>query len=115
MARARSSVWFPLLGLGYAVTGIDKLFGMGGYRQAYRRLGWSERQMRAVGAAEIAGGLLVATESTRMIGGALLALTSAKVLASELEHRDDELALPRLALLAAALTAFVPSRRRVSG
>jgi len=115
MARAQSSIWFPLLGLGFAVTGIDKLFGMARYPHAYQRLGWTDRQMRAVGAAEIAGGVLVATEATRPVGGAVLALTSVKVLAAELEHRDDDLALPRLALLAAALTAFCPMRRRSQG
>jgi hypothetical protein len=109
------SRWFPLLGLAFAITGIDKLFGVRGYRRAYRRLGWTERQMRAVGAAEVAGGVLVGTEATRKLGGAVLVLTSAKVLISELDQRDDELALARIGVLAAALTAFLPSTRRISG
>ncbi len=108
----RSNLWFPLLGLGFAVAGIDKLFRTRGYRRAFRRLGWSEEQMRAIGAAEIAGGVMVATPSTRLIGGAVLAITSAAVLTSELNARDEQLAMPRLALLGAALTAFAPSRER---
>lgn len=115
MASAQSSLWFPLLGLGFAVTGIDKLFGMARYRRAYKRLGWTDRQMRAVGAAEVAGAALVACPSSRMVGGAVLALASLKVLASELEQRDESLAVPRLALLVAALTAFLPAGKRLTG
>ena len=112
MASGRSSLWFPLLGLAFAVAGADKLFGERGYLRAYRRLGWTEKQMRAVGGAELAGGVLVATEATRKIGGAVLVLTSVKVLLSELERHDDNLALARIGVLAAALTAFFPSGRR---
>lgn len=115
MASGRTSLWFPLLGLAFAIAGTDKLFGGRGYRRAFRRLGWTEEQMRAIGTAEVAGGVLVATRATRKVGGAVLVLTSAKVLLSELDKHDDNMALARLGVLAAALTAFCPVTRRISG
>lgn len=112
MARRRSSTWFSLLGLAFAVAGLDKLFSLRGYQRMFDRLGWTEEGMRLIGVAELSGGLLVTCPWTRRLGGAVLAATSAAVLASELNHEDGELALPRLAVLAAALTATGQGRRR---
>jgi hypothetical protein len=111
MARGKQSLWFPLLGLAFAIAGADKLLGARGYRRAFGRIGFTEEQMRAVGAAEVAGGVLVGTPATRKIGGAVLVLTSAKVLLSELDNKDEDLALARIGVLAAALTAFLPRAR----
>ena len=76
----------------------------------FREWGWSEQQMRLIGAAELSGGTLLAAETTRQLGGALLALASTAVLAAELRHRDADRALPRLALLVGIATAVWPAR-----
>lgn len=102
------TTWFGLLGLGFAVAGIDKLFGLRSYERMFRHWGWSEEAMRAVGAAELTGGIMVGVPATRRIGGAMLAATSATVLTAELRRSEGKLAAPRLTLLAAALTAFLP-------
>jgi DoxX-like family len=75
--RRRSSFWYPLIGLAFVVTGTDKLFGLRVYRRMFRELGWPEQQMKLVGAAELAGGTLLAADATRQLGGVLLAGASA--------------------------------------
>jgi hypothetical protein len=110
MKRGGSSFWYPLIGLAFVITGTDKLFGMRLYRRMFRELGWSEEQMKLVGAAELAGGTLLAAESTRQLGGVLLAGASVAVLASELRRGESNRALPRLAVLAGAVTAAWPAR-----
>jgi hypothetical protein len=96
-----------LLGLGFAVAGFDKLVGVTPYRNLARHWGWSDGDMRALGAAELAGGALVAWHPTRRLGGALLAAASAAALVEELQHRDNELALPRFGLFTAAMLATI--------
>jgi uncharacterized membrane protein YphA (DoxX/SURF4 family) len=109
--RQRSaSFWYPLLGLGFVITGTDKLFGMRAYRRMFRELGWSERDMRLIGTAELAGGTLLVAGATRLLGGALLAGASVAVLGSELRHRNANRALARLAVLAGVVTAVWPVR-----
>ena len=110
LSSRESSVWHPLFGLAFVVTGTDKLFGMSAYSRMFHELGWSEEQMRLVGLAELAGGTLLAAEATRRIGGALLAGASAAVLASELRHRDSKRALSRLGLMVAIVHTVWPSR-----
>lgn len=107
-----ASIWFPVLGLAFAVAGADKLYGLRGYRMMFRQWGWTERQMRAVGMSEVIGGALLLPSCTRRAGGALLAATSATVLTAELRHGEGSLGAPRLALLAAAATAFLPRPAR---
>ena len=102
MPRGSSSLWCSVLGLGFAVAGADKLFGLRAYERMFRHWGWSETGMRLIGAAELAGGLLVACPRTRRLGGAVLTASSAAVLAAELQHGEGGLALARLALMAAA-------------
>jgi uncharacterized membrane protein YphA (DoxX/SURF4 family) len=101
------SRFFPLLGLGFAVAGADKLLGQSGYRRMFRDWGWSRDDMRLVGAAELAGAVMVATPSTRRLGGAVLAATSGTMLSAELNRREGGLALPRLALFGCALVAVL--------
>ena len=107
MAGNRASFWYPLLGLAFAVAGTDKLFGVGGYRKMFRRWNWTEQDMHLVGGAEMAGGVLIASESTRRAGGIILAMASGAVLASELKHGDTGRALPRLGMLGAAMLAMI--------
>lgn len=105
-------VFFTLLALGFAAAGSNKLGDQRGYRQLFHRWGWSTREMRLVGLAEILGGLFVALPRTRKIGAAILAATSGTVLSAELRRGDGELATARGALLLAALAGFLPSARR---
>lgn len=104
-------VFFTLLGLGFAAAGSGKLGDQRGYHQLFHRWGWSTREMRLVGAAEIVGGLFVALPRTRKIGAAILSATSGTVLSAELRRGDGELAAARGALLLAALSGFLPRAR----
>ena len=54
MPRGSSSLWCSVLGLGFAVAGADKLFGLRAYERMFRHWGWSETGMRLIGAAELA-------------------------------------------------------------
>jgi uncharacterized membrane protein YphA (DoxX/SURF4 family) len=108
--RLGRPTWFPLLGLSFAVAGADKLFGAGGYDRLPRDLGWPEDALRWVAAGEVAGGVLVAGTSTRRLGGALLTAASAAMLVGEVRRGQPRLALPRLAMLVAGLTAVLPRR-----
>ncbi len=105
-ARKRQSFWFPLLGLGFAIAGADKVLDARGYEQMFARWGWSPEIMRLVGWAELVGGVLVATRSQRRRGGMLLTAASAAVLTKELDREETDLAAPRLALLLASLSAL---------
>ena len=101
--------WYPLLGLAFAVAGADKLLAVGSYRRLPRDLGWPMAAMRTVAAVEVVGGTLLASSRTRRLGGGMLALACGAMLSGELRHRQASLALPRLTLLLAALTAFLPA------
>lgn len=110
MRRRRKPFWFPLLGLGFAIAGADKMLGLRGYRRLFRHLGLSETAMSLIGAGEFAGGVLVASSSGRRLGGLLLTMASTAVLTSELRQGDDQLALPRsLLLVASVIAAAMPT------
>jgi hypothetical protein len=104
--------WFPFLGLGFAIAGADKLLGLGGYEQLFAKWGWSDGARRLVGASEFAGGVLVASERGRQIGGWLLTMVSAAMLSAEIDRNERDLALPRFVLMLAAATSLLPGRLR---
>lgn len=106
-ARKRQSFWFPLLGLGFAIAGADKVLEVRGYERMFARWGWSREIMRIVGWAEFLGGVLVATRSQRRRGGMLLTTASTAVLTKELDREETDLAAPRLGLLLASLSALL--------
>jgi hypothetical protein len=101
----------PLLGLGFALAGADKLLGVRGYRRMFRGWGWSRTARQLVGAGEFAGGVLLASPSARQLGGLVLTAASTSVLTSELRRGESARVLPRFALLMAALLAALPARR----
>lgn len=111
MTHAHRSFWFPLLGLGFAIAGADKLMGQSGYRHMFRGWGWSRESRRLLGAGEFAGGVLLANDAARQLGGLVLTTASTAVLTSELRRGEAGRALPRGALLLAAALAILPSRR----
>ena len=113
MGSNKLGYWFPALGLAFAVAGVEKLFAVGSYRRLPQDLGWPMGAMQAVAAGEVIGGALLSTGRTRRLGGAVLAISCAAMLGGELQHRQGSLALPRLGLLLAALTAFLPGTRVV--
>ena len=101
------SILYPALGLAFAVAGADKLMGDAGYDRMFRRFGWPRGAQRLEASAEVLGGLLIAAPPTRRLGGIVLAGASGAVLASEVKGGTAALAVPRLLLLAAALTAVM--------
>jgi hypothetical protein len=104
--RRKRSFWFPLLGLGFAVAGADKILGYRGYEALFERWGWPQGVMRLIGLGEFTGGVLVASRRHRWHGGMLLTATSGAVLTKELSRGDTGLATPRLALLLASVAAL---------
>ena len=96
----------PLLGLGMAVAGFDKLAGNRLYRELFDKWGWTRQQMNNVATAELIGGVLMIPRQTRRLGGGILAAASGVVLASELQYRES-LAAPRMGVLMVALTALL--------
>ncbi len=96
----------PLLGLGMAAAGFDKLAGNRSYKKLFQSWGWSTRQMNNVATAELIGGALMIPRQTRRLGGGILAVASGVVLASELQYRE-KLAAPRMGVLMVALTALL--------
>jgi DoxX-like family len=104
--RRKNSFWFPLLGLGFAIAGADKILGVRGYEALFERWGWPQSVMRLIGLGEFAGGVLVASRRHRWHGGMLLTATSGAVLTKELSRGDTDLATPRLALLLASIAAL---------
>ena len=96
----------PMLGLGMAVAGFDKLAGNRSYRKLFEGWGWSRKQMNNVATAELIGGALLIPRQTRRLGGGILAAASGVVLVSELQYREP-LAAPRMGVLMVALTALL--------
>jgi hypothetical protein len=103
--RRRQSVWFPLLGFGFAVAGADKLLELRSYDRLFERLGWRRTGLHMIGAAEFLGGVMVASRLFRRRGGLLLSATSAAMLGQEMVREETGVALPRLGLMLAAVTA----------
>ncbi len=101
---------FSALGAAVALAGGDKLAGNRAYAGLFRHLGWTRGEMQAAGAAEVAGGLLMTAPATRRVGGALVAASSAAVLASELQRNDGKLAAARALVLLAGLAALCAPR-----
>jgi len=109
--RRSKPFWFPLLGLGFALAGADKLLGQPGYRRLFGQWGWSSDAMRLIGACELAGGVLVASPWTRRLGGLALTAASTAVLTAEFERSENGHAAPRLAMLVGAILAALPGPR----
>lgn len=100
--------WFPLVGLGFAVSGADKILGVGGYERLFADLGWSQTSRRLLGAAELLGGVMISSTYRRMLGGLILVGASSAMLTAEVRQNQSDLALPRLLVLLAAATALIP-------
>jgi hypothetical protein len=96
-----------MVGLGMAVAGVDKLAGERSYARLYRRWGWTRQQMRLAGAAELAGGLMMAFRATRRLGGGVMAAASVTQLTAEIAHGDGALAAARSGVLGAALLSLI--------
>ncbi len=62
--------------------------------------------MRLIGVGEFAGGVLVASRRYRRRGGMLLTAASTAVLTKELNQQDTDMAVPRLVLLLASVSAL---------
>lgn len=100
-----------LFGSAVALAGGDKLAGGRGYNTLFRELGWSEKSMRMVAGAELAGGLLMIPRVTRPVGAAMVAAASGAVFASEVRHGNREMATSRGAVMLVALIAWLGPRR----
>lgn len=110
MAKKRTG-WFQLaVGLGFAAAGASKLLAIEPQRRLFASWGWSEDDMRLMGAAELGGAVLLITPSLSRVGAALLTACSTCVALAELRHGDDKLVTPRLGMLVAAASAGLVGR-----
>ena len=100
------------LGLAIAVAGADKLAGDQSYRDLFSHLGMTPRQLQAEAAAELAGGLLMATRANRRLGGAVVAGASSVMLSREIRAGDTNLALARGMVMLVGLAALLAPGRR---
>ena len=101
------SIWYPILGLGMAVAGADKLLRNPGYEKMFRSFGWTRQQQQVTAALEVLGGLLLAAPHTRRLGGLVLAGESTAVLAAEIRTKMTEMAIPRALILTSVLKAIL--------
>jgi len=104
-ARRQHSFWFPLLGLGFAIAGADKILGARGYEAMFERWAGARRSCAWWASPNSWEGSWY-RRGQRRRGGLLLTVTSTAVLTKELNQQDTDLATPRLALLLASVTAL---------
>ena len=103
MAKNRPGLLTTAVGLGYAAAGISKLLALEPQRRVFASWGWTEDDMRLMGASELAGAALLMTGPLRRVGAALLAGSSVCLALTEYRHHDDRLVTPRLGMLVAAV------------
>ena len=106
-ASRRAGWWRLAVSLGFAAAGISKVVAVGPQRRLFASWGWSEDDMRIIGAAELGGAVLLVTPGLRRAGAALLTATSTCIALAELRHHDDKLVTPRLAMLVAAASSGI--------
>ena len=106
-ASRRTGWWQLAVSLGFATAGLSKIVAIGPQRRLFASWGWSEDDMRIIGAAELGGAVLLATPPLRRAGAALLTATSTCIALAELRHHDDKLVTPRLAMLLAAVSSGI--------
>ncbi len=107
MSKARPGLWKTAVAVAFASAGIAKLVGIEQERGLFASWGWSEDDMRIIGAAELGGAAMLVTPSLAFLGGLLLAATSTCIATSEIRHKNDRLVTPRLGLLAAAASTML--------
>ena len=105
MAKGRPGLLQTAVGLGFATIGITKVLSLEPQRALFASWGWSEDDMRIMGASELAGAAMLMTKPLTRLGAGLLAATSVCLAITEFRHHDDRLVTPRLGLLAAAIAS----------
>ena len=98
---------YPIVGASIALAGADKLIGDRAYEGMFRDLGWSQVEMRKVGAAEVLGGLMMLFRPTRRLGAAVVLAASTTVLLAELREGELKLAASRGGVILAGLGALI--------
>lgn len=96
-----------VLGASFGIAGLTKLLDFGVQRRLFRRLGYSQEFMHAVGAAEVSGALLLASPPSRRLGAAGLTAVAVGATAAVLRNRQLGLACSALPLLWMAAEAAI--------
>ncbi len=110
MATSRPGLLQTIVGLGFAAAGISKMLAVEPQRRLFKSWGWSENDMRLMGASEVAGAAMLMTRPLTSIGSALLAANSICLALTEFRHHSDRLVTPRLGMLAAAVASGLVGR-----
>ncbi len=105
MAKGRPGLLKIVVGLGFAAAGISKMLALEPQRRLFSSWGWSENDMRLMGASEVAGAAMLMTRPLSRVGAGLLAASSVCLAMAEFRHHDDRLVTPRLGMLAAAVAS----------
>ena len=107
MSKGRPGLLPTIVGLGFAAAGISKMLALEPQRRLFTSWGWSEEDMRLMGASELAGAAMLMTSPLRRLGAALLAADSICLALTEFRHEDDKLVTPRLGMLLAAVASGI--------
>ena len=105
MAKSRPGLLQIAVGLGFAAAGITKVLSLEPQRSLFASWGWSEDDMRIIGASEVIGAALLMTKPLSRVGAGLLASSSICLAITEFRHHDDKLVTPRLGMLVAAVAS----------
>ncbi len=105
MAKGRPGLLQTIVGLGFAAAGISKMLALEPQRRLFTSWGWSENDMRLMGASEVAGAAMLMTRPLSRLGAGLLAANSVCLALAEFRHHDDKLVTPRIGMLAAAVAS----------
>ncbi len=111
MAKGRPGLLQTIVGLVFAADGITKMLALEPQRRIFSGWGWSEDDMRLMGASEVAGAAMLLTKPLSRIGAGLLAASSVCLVMAELRHEDDRRVTPRAGMLAAAVASGFLGRR----
>ncbi len=91
------------IGTTMAGAGLAKLLQLSAYEKLIKDLDWTSRERQAIGAAELAGGLLMLCGPTRRFGVAIVLAASGAALAVEIRSAQPQLAAPRAAIMLGAM------------
>jgi putative oxidoreductase len=95
-----------LLGIFFALQGVVKLIGAGGWVHRFRAWGYPDHFSIVVGAAELAGAILLVIPKTRTIGALLLMVIMLGATATHVLHHEPQVMTTVVVFVLLAVLAF---------
>ncbi|QNT78660.1 DoxX family protein [Entomobacter blattae] len=97
--------------LAYAGCGAAKLAGQASLREKFFNWGWKTKDMKIMGAAEVAGAALLTLKPTRKLGCLILGAASICKIIASLTHSSPKDALPDSIGLIGLLCIFFKKKK----